>query len=32
VIEEFDSTTVLHPGYAVGVDTNGNLLIEREAT
>jgi N-methylhydantoinase A len=31
VIEEFDSTTVLHPGYTVGVDTHGNLLIEREA-
>jgi N-methylhydantoinase A len=31
VIEEFDSTTVLHLGYAVGVDSQGNLLIEREA-
>jgi N-methylhydantoinase A len=31
VVEEFDSTTVLHPGYTVGVDTHGNLLIEREA-
>ena len=30
VVEEFDSTTVLHPGYVVGVDTHGNLLIERE--
>ena len=30
VIEEFDSTTVLHPGYEVGVDTHGNLLIEKE--
>ena len=30
VIEEFDSTTVVHPGFAVGVDEVGNLLIERE--
>jgi N-methylhydantoinase A len=31
VIEEFDSTTVVHPGYAVRVDEIGNLLLEREA-
>jgi N-methylhydantoinase A len=30
VIEEFDSTTVLHPGFALTVDETGNLLIERE--
>lgn len=31
VIEEFDSTTVVHPGYGVRVDEGGNLIIEREA-
>ncbi len=31
VIEEFDSTTVLHPGYAVRVDDHGNLIVESEA-
>ncbi len=31
VIEEFDSTTVVHPGFAVRVDDVGNLIIEREA-
>ena len=31
VVEEFDSTTVVHPGYALGVDGHGNLVIEREA-
>jgi N-methylhydantoinase A len=30
VVEEFDSTTVVHPGFAVTVDDMGNLLIERE--
>jgi N-methylhydantoinase A len=30
VIEEFDSTTIVHPGYAVRVDGQGNLIIERE--
>ena len=30
VVEEFDSTTVVHPGYAARVDDYGNLLIERE--
>jgi N-methylhydantoinase A len=30
VVEEFDSTTVVHPGYAVTVDDHGNLLVERE--
>ncbi len=29
VIEEFDSTTVVHPGYGVRVDETGNLLIEK---
>ena len=32
VVEEFDSTTVVHPGYAVRVDAHGNLIIEREVT
>jgi N-methylhydantoinase A len=31
VIEEFDSTTIVHPGYALRVDDQGNLIIEREA-
>ena len=31
-IEEFDSTTVVHPGFTVRVDDVGNLIIEREAT
>jgi N-methylhydantoinase A len=30
VVEEFDSTTVVHPGFAVSVDDLGNLVIERE--
>jgi N-methylhydantoinase A len=30
VVEEFDSTTVLHPGYVALVDETGNLVIERE--
>ena len=32
VVEEFDSTTVVHPGFAVSVDDTGNLIIERETT
>ena len=32
VIEEFDSTTVVHPGFAVRVDDLGNLIIEKEAS
>ena len=32
VVEEFDSTTVVHPGFALRVDDTGNLIIEREAT
>ena len=32
VIEEFDSTTVVHPGYAFRVDIHGNLFIEREGS
>jgi N-methylhydantoinase A len=31
VVEEFDSTTVVHPGFFVCVDDTGNLIIEREA-
>jgi N-methylhydantoinase A len=31
VVEEFDSTTVVHPGFAVTVDGTGNLLIEKES-
>jgi len=31
VVEEFDSTTVVHPGFSVSVDDVGNLIIEREA-
>ena len=27
VVEEFDSTTVVHPGYQATVDQYGNLLI-----
>jgi N-methylhydantoinase A len=30
VIEEFDSTTVVHPGFTVSVDETGNLIIEKE--
>jgi N-methylhydantoinase A len=30
VIEEFDSTTVVHPGFGVQVDDVGNLIIEKE--
>jgi N-methylhydantoinase A len=32
VVEEFDSTTVVHPGYGLSVDDHGNLIIEREGT
>jgi N-methylhydantoinase A len=31
VVEEFDSTTVVHPGFTVRVDDVGNLIIEKEA-
>jgi N-methylhydantoinase A len=31
VVEEFDSTTVVHPGYGLRADGNGNLWIERES-
>ena len=31
VVEEFDSTTVVHPGFTVRVDDVGNLVIERES-
>jgi N-methylhydantoinase A/oxoprolinase/acetone carboxylase beta subunit len=30
VIEEFDSTTVVHPGFTVRTDDIGNLVIEKE--
>ncbi|MSP11632.1 MAG: hydantoinase/oxoprolinase family protein [Chloroflexi bacterium] len=30
IVEEFDSTTVIHPGYRAQVDRFGNLLIRRE--
>jgi N-methylhydantoinase A len=29
IVEEFDSTTVVHPGFTVQVDEVGNLLIEQ---
>jgi hypothetical protein len=29
VIEEIDSTTVVHPGFEVQVDGFGNLLLRR---
>jgi N-methylhydantoinase A len=29
VVEEFDSTTVVHPGFTVSVDDTGNLIIEK---
>ena len=32
VVEEFDSTTVVHPGFRLEVDDTGNLIIEREGT
>ena len=32
VVEEFDSTTVVHPGFTVTVDATGNLIIEKERT
>jgi N-methylhydantoinase A len=31
VVEEFDSTTVVHPGFSVRVDRVGNLVVEKEA-
>jgi N-methylhydantoinase A len=31
VVEELDSTTVVHPGFGVRVDDRGNLVIERRA-
>jgi N-methylhydantoinase A len=30
IVEEFDSTTVVHPGYHVSVDETGNLVLEKE--
>jgi N-methylhydantoinase A len=29
VVEEFDSTTVIHPGYAARVDRFGNMLLQK---
>jgi N-methylhydantoinase A len=31
VVEEFDSTTVVHPGFGLAVDELGNLVLEKEA-
>jgi N-methylhydantoinase A len=31
IVEEFDSTTVVHPGFSLRVDDVGNLVIERTA-
>ena len=31
IVEEFDSTAVVHPGFGVRVDEAGNLIVEREA-
>lgn len=31
IVEEFDSTTVVHPGFTLRVDDVGNLVIEKEA-
>ncbi len=30
IVEEIDSTTVIHPGYRGAVDTYGNLILTRE--
>lgn len=32
IVEEFDSTTAVHPGFSVRVDDVGNLVIERGDT
>jgi N-methylhydantoinase A len=32
VVEEFDSTTVIHPGYSATADRFGNLLLRRGGT
>jgi N-methylhydantoinase A len=31
VVEEFDSTTVVHPGFRLAVDDVGNLVITKES-
>ena len=31
IIEEFGSTVPVHPGFAVTVDTYGNLLLTKES-
>jgi N-methylhydantoinase A len=30
VVEELDSTTIVHPGFSVAVDDTANLIVERE--
>ena len=30
IVEEVDSTAVIHPGYQAGVDRYGNLLVTRQ--
>jgi len=32
IVQEKDSTTVLHPGYQAEIDTSGNMLIEEART
>jgi N-methylhydantoinase A len=32
VVEEFDSTVVVHPGFGLTVDATGNLVIEKESS
>ena len=32
VVEELDSTTVVHPGYTVHADEHAHLIVEREGT
>ncbi len=32
VVEEFDSTVVVHPGFGVSVDATGNLVIAKESS
>ena len=31
VIEEYDSTTLVHPGYSIAVDAHGNLRLKKDA-
>jgi N-methylhydantoinase A len=32
LVEQVDSTTVIHPGYAGAIDASGNIVISRNAT